>query len=136
MSKRTMALAAVLLACGIGGASAQGQMQGQMQGQGAGQAQTVAPPYSQQVPDTAPLGPHVNNPKVNPSAAGTLMGRDARGRTDASDATAGQSGSQEISPTTHPIEAWRARREAQEDRAVPLGTTPVPHSTMNRQDGQ
>lgn len=70
MSKRIMVLAAVLLAGAIGTASAQGQTQGQ--GQGSGQARTAMPPYTQQVPDTAPLGPHVTKPKVNPSATGTM----------------------------------------------------------------
>jgi hypothetical protein len=129
-----MALAAVLLVCGIGAASAQGQMPGQTQGQVQDQMQ---PLYRQQVPDTVPLGSNINDPKVNPSAAGTLMGRDARGRTDTPDATAGQSGSREISPLTHPIEAWRARREMQEQgTSVPLGTTPVPYPTMQHQDGR
>jgi len=43
MAKKTMALAAVLLACGIGTASAQGQMQGQTQGQGSAQAPAAMP---------------------------------------------------------------------------------------------
>ena len=74
MSKKTMALAAVLLACGIGAASAQGQMHRDRQVQiGTGIVQTAdAAPYTQQVPDTAPLGPHIGKPKANPSAAGTV----------------------------------------------------------------
>jgi hypothetical protein len=137
MAKNTVALAAILLACGVGATSAQEQIQTPMPGQTQGRVQEPMPPlYRQHVPDTAPLGPHVDNPRVNPSAAGTLMRRDAHERPGTPGETAGQTGSQEITPLTHPVEAWRARRQMQEDRAVPLGTTPVPHPTMQPQDGR
>src|SRR5690349_5357113 len=85
MSKHIMALAAVLLAGGIGAAAAQGPTsQEQIKGQTQESAQTQAgnprtagsmlPPYSQEIQaaPVAPLGPNVHKPKVNPSAAGTL----------------------------------------------------------------
>jgi len=164
MSKRTMALAAVLLAGGIGAASAQGQMQmpaqgaGQVraapaegqqiqgrQGQGTGQAGNAGaakslPPYSQQVqmPATAPLGPNVNKPKVNPSAAGTVTQGETRSpQRKASDETREHSGSVGSNANTHPFKALRAGGEPrQEGMTAPSGIYPPPSSTMNRDAGR
>src|SRR5687767_13503442 len=73
MSKKTVALAATLLVGSIGAASAQGQTQSREAGQA-----PAAVPYSQQVPDTAPLAPHIHKPEVNPNAAGTMREGDKK----------------------------------------------------------
>src|SRR4051794_21601513 len=154
MSKRIMALAAVLLACGIGTASAQGQtqIQGQAQPQGqtqvqmpgqgsipgSGQARTAIPPYSEQIPDTKPLQSHVGQPRVNPSAAGTVREQDK----DASQAKTGgdsgeHSGSVGSNANTHPLKSLRAgSKPRQEGMTEPSGVYPPPHSTMNRDAGR
>jgi len=141
MSKKTMALAAALLACGIGTALAQGQMQGQSQGQG--QARTATPPYSQQVPDTVPMPSQVAKPELNPSAAGTL--REGEGRASQGQANQGQangdknehSGAVGTNANTHPLEALKARgKPRKEGMTEPSGVYPTPRSTMNRGSGQ
>lgn len=126
MSKRTMALAAVLLACGIGAASAQGQ------------AQMATTPYHQQVPDTVPLGPHINKPEVNPSAAGTLTGREGRStKGKANEDSREHSGSVGTNANTHPLKSLEAGGEPRkEGMTEPSGTYPTPRSTMNRDAGR
>jgi hypothetical protein len=150
MAKNATALAAVLLACGIGAASAQGQIQGQMQGQaqvqmpgqgsvpGAGQARTAIPPYSQQVPEVVPLQSHIDKPTVNPSAAGTLMRWDDTARDRNGDEPRREhSGSVGTNANTHPLKALEAGGEPrQEGMPQPAGIYPTPRSTMNRQDGR
>jgi hypothetical protein len=153
MSKRTMALAAVLLAGGIGAASAQGQMpQGQAQGQmqGSGQAQAVLPPghppvpvpgstpppYSQEVQaaPVVPLGPNIHKPKVNPSAAGTLTewrqpGTSSHAKTDKGNRE--HSGSVGTNANTHPLKALEARgKPRQEGTTAPSGVYRTPQPTM------
>jgi hypothetical protein len=132
MSKKTMALAAVLLACGIGTASAQGQMQGQ------GQGQTATPPYSQQVPATVPLGPHIDKPEINPSAAGTVReGKSPSSKNNANADTREHSGSVGTNANTHPLESLRARGKPREEGMTsPSGVYPPPSSTMNRDAGR
>lgn len=134
MSKRTMALAAVLLACGAGAASAQGQMPGE----GSGQQRTVAPPYSQQVPDTVPLRPHIDKPKINPSAAGTLRERESRGsRVGTDDVNREHTGSVGVNGNAHPLESLKARGKPREEGiTAPPGIQPTPRSTMNRAAGR
>jgi hypothetical protein len=155
MSNRTIALAAVLLACGIGTASAQGQTQRQTQGQmpgqaqGSGQAQTAppgqraggqaTPPYREQVPDAVPLGSqHIAKPEINPSASGTLKegdGRSPKAGTD--DVNREHSGSVGANANTHPLESLKARGKPREEGiTAPPAIQPTPHSTMNRDAGR
>jgi hypothetical protein len=135
MSKRITALTAVLLAGGLGTALAQGQGSGQGAGQGQGQA---VPSYTQQVPDTAPLGPHVTMPKVNPSAAGTVREEDK----SASQQKTGEddrehSGSVGSNANTHPLKSLEAGgKPRQEGMTAPSGIYPPPSSTMNRDAGR
>ena len=142
MSKTIMALAAVLLAGGIGAPAAQGQIQGQMQGQGSGQAQTATPPYRQQVPDTVPLGPHIDKPRANPSAAGEVTGWKDLGsqpapRDNANGGTREHSGSVGVNANTNPLKALEARGQPrQEGMTEPAAPAPTPRSTMNRGAGQ
>jgi hypothetical protein len=132
MPKKTMALAAVLLACGIGAASAQGQGSGQAQGQRPGQA---TPPFRQQVPDTVPLQPHVDKPKVNPSAAGTLTEREGgASQRKANEDTREHSGSVGANANTHPLKGGGEPRE--QGVTAPSGIQPPPSSTMNRDAGR
>ncbi|HEX2150862.1 MAG TPA: hypothetical protein VHG31_02550 [Stellaceae bacterium] len=135
MSKKTMALAAVLLACGIGAASAQGQGEGQAQGQRPGQA---TPPFRQQVPDAVPLQPHVDKPKVNPSAAGTLTEREGgASQRKANEDTREHSGSVGSNANTHPLKSLEAGGEPREQgMTAPSGIQPPPSSTMNRDAGR
>jgi hypothetical protein len=140
MSKGTMALATVLLACCVGTASAQGQ--------GSGQAQTMQPPgqrpvsqstpaYRQQVPDVVPLGPHIDKPKVNPSAAGTLTEWERRSNDPTDPANREHSGSIGTNANTHPLRALEAGGELrQEGMTQPPGVYPTPRSTMNRDAGR
>ena len=134
MPKRTIALAAVLLACGVGTASAQGQMQGQ----GPAQGEAVVPLYREQVPATVPLGPHVDKPAVNPSAAGTLTEREGRSsRVGTDDINREHSGSVGGNANTHPLEALKAGRKPREEGiTAPPGIQPPPSSTMNRDTGR
>jgi len=147
MQKRIMALAAVLLAGSIGMASAQQQMpqgqipQGQIpQGQ-MSQGQTRAmPPFSQQTRDTAPLGPNVNKPKVNPSAAGTVTqgkgtGTSSQGRADKDNYE--HSGSVGTNANTHPLKALQARgKPRREGISEPSGVYPTPQPTMEAGAGR
>jgi hypothetical protein len=146
MTKRIMALAAVLLAGGIGAAAAQSQTsQGPMQKSEPGQAVPVPgstpPPYRQQVqtPDIAPLGPNIDKPKANPSAAGELMqwkGPPSRRHTGDKD-TREHSGAVGTSFNTDP---WKALKAGGQPRAqgktTPSGIQPTPYSTMNRETGR
>jgi hypothetical protein len=134
MSKKIMALAAVLLAGGVGAASAQGQMQGQ----GSGQGQTATPPYSQQVPTTVPLGPHIDKPKVNPSAAGTLNEWERPSPPqNATGDTREHSGSVGVNANTHPWTSLKAGGEPRKQgKTKPSGIQPTPYSTMNRDTGR
>jgi hypothetical protein len=98
-----------------------------------GPAQTAAPPYSQQVPTTVPLGPHIDKPKVNPSAAGMLSGweKPSRGTVDASNRE--HSGSVGVNANTNPLKALEARGQPrQEGMTEPAAPYPTPRSTMNR----
>jgi hypothetical protein len=134
MSKRIAALAAVLLAGGIGAAAAQGQTQGQ----GSGQARKTAPLYTQQVPDTAPLGPHIDKPKVNPSAAGEATGwKDPTPPSNGTGDTREHSGSVGINANTHPWKSLKAGGKPREQgKTMPSGIQPTPYSTMNRDAGR
>lgn len=134
MSKKAIPLAAVLLACGIGAASAQGQTQGQ----GSGQARTATPPYVQKVPDTVPLLPHIDKPKVNPSAAGTVAGWENDGsRDDGGKPAREHGGSVGTNANTHPGTSLKAGGEPrQEGMTQPSGVYPTPSSTMNRDAGR
>jgi hypothetical protein len=138
MSKRTMALAAVLLACGIGTASAQGQVQGH--GQGSGQQRTAMPPYTHnpQTSDTVPMRSHVAEPTVNPSAAGTLKEREGHSATvGTDDINREHSGSVGANANTHPLESLKAGRKPREEGiTAPPAIQPTPHSTMNRDAGR
>jgi hypothetical protein len=130
-----MALAAVLLACGIGTASAQGQMQGQ----GSGQGQKATPPYSQQVPDTVPLrSQHIDKPAVNPGAAGTVMeGKGPASQNKANGDTREHSGSVGTNANTNPLKALEAGGQPREEGVTsPSGVYPPPSSTMNRDAGR
>jgi len=154
MVKNTMTLAAVLLVCGVGTASAQGQTQtpGQVQTQGrtqvqmpgqgsvpgAGQARTTIPPYSERTPDTKPLESHVGQPGINPSAAGTVRERDkGASRTKTGEDSGEHSGSVGSNANTHPLKSLRARGQPrQEGMTEPSGVYPPPRSTMNRDAGR
>lgn len=159
MSKRIMALAAVLLAGGIGAALAQGQTQeqtqgqmspgqtqGQLQGSKPGQAVPVPgstpPPYRQQVqaPAVAPLGPNVDKPKVNPSAAGTVTQWRENGTSSPGKADKGNrehSGSVGTNANTHPLKALEARgKPRQEGMTTPSGVYPTPEPTMEAGAGR
>ena len=154
MVKNTMALAAVLLVCGIGAASAQGQNQSpgqaqtqgqaqvQMPGQGsvpgAGQARTTIPLHSERTTGTKPLESHVGQPGINPSAAGTVREHD-RGAAQAKtgEDSGEHSGSVGSNANTHPLKSLRARGQPrQEGRTEPPGVYPPPRSTMNRDAGR
>ena len=137
MSKRIMALAAVLLAGGIGTASAQQQMpQGQTQ---QGQAR-VTPPYGQQIPDTAPLGPNIDRPKVNPSAAGTVAKGKGTGSSSQGKADEGyreHSGSVGANANTHPFKSLKAGGEPhQRGISEPSGIYRTPEPTMEAGAGR
>ena len=134
MSNKTMTLAAVLLAGGIGTASAQGQMQGQ----GPAQGPTTTPPYNQQVTTTVPLGPHIDKPKVNPSAAGEITGWKNPSPQDKANGDAGEhSGSVGTNANTHPWTSLEAGGEPRrEGMTQPSGVYPTPNSTMNRESGR
>ncbi len=136
MSKRTVAFAAVLLACGIGAASAQGQGSGQ--GQGPAQGEAVVPLYREQVPATVPLGRQVDKPTVNPSAAGTLTEREGHSsRVGTDNINREHSGSVGGNANTHPLEALKAGRKPREEGVTaPPGIQPPPSSTMNRDAGR
>lgn len=152
MSKRIMALAAVLLAGGIGAAAAQGQTpqgqasQGQMQRSVPGQAVPVpgsTPPlYRQQTqaPASAPLGPNVDKPKVNPSAAGTVTQRGENGTSSQGKADRNNrehSGSVGTNANTHPLKALEARgKPRQEGMTAPSGVHPTPQPTMENGTGR
>jgi len=154
MVKNTMALAAVLLVCGIGAASAQGQTQtpGQVQTQGqaqvqmpgqgsvpgAGQARTTIPLHSEQTTDTKPLESHVGQPGINPSAAGTVREKDkAASPTKSGEAVGEHSGSVGSNANTHPLKALEAGgKPRQEGMTEPSGVYPPPRSTMNRDAGR
>ena len=152
MSKKTMALAAVLLACGIGTASAQGQMQGQTQGQqsgtGAGGASAGAAPG----PDDAALQ---RAGAVTPDRAAGAEYRQAQGQSqrrrdrdrngqgrrhrqnNANGDTREHSGSVGTNANTHPLKALEARgKPRQEGMTEPSGVYPTPRSTMNRGAGR
>jgi len=152
MAKRIIALAAVLLAGGIGTASAQQQMpQGQLtQGQTAqrqtaqgqtAQGQTRAtPPYGQQTGDTAPLGPNINKPKVNPSAAGTVAkgkGTGTSSQANADEDNHEHSGSVGSNANTHPLKALRAGGEPRRrGMSEPSGVYRTPEPTMEPSAGR
>jgi hypothetical protein len=131
MSKLTMTLVAVLLAGSIGAASGRAQTQPQT-----GAAMT--PPYREQVPATKPLQSHVGQPRINPSAAGTLGKSDK----DAARAKTGEdggehSGSVGSNANTHPLKALEAGgKPRQEGMTEPSGIYPPSHSTMNRDAGR
>ena len=154
MSKRIMALAAMLLAGSIGTAAAQGQMQGQKsqaqtqgQMQGSGQAQTTPghvpvpvpgstlPPYSQetQAAPEAPLGPNADKPKVNPSAAGIVyqgQGNATPSQGKADSGSGEHTGSVGTNANTHPLEALKARgKPSQQGMGEASGVSPTPQPT-------
>src|SRR5829696_2538655 len=86
MLKKTIALAAVLLAGGFGAALGQ--------------------------PTVSSSDPNLQNPTVNPSAAGTRTGRSASG-TSALKKAEEHGGSKEINANTHPLAALKARKQQQ-----------------------
>jgi hypothetical protein len=146
MSKRIMALAAVLLAGGIGAAAAQGQTaQGPMQGSGHPPVPvpgSTPPPYSQEVqaPPVVPLGPNIHKPKVNPSAAGTVTQWRENGTSSQGKATKGNrehTGSVGTNANTHPLKALEARGQPrQEGMTSPSGVYPTPQPTMEAGAGR
>ena len=107
-------------------------------GSGAGQARTTIPPYSERTPDTKPLGSHVGQPEINPSAAGTVRERDkGASQTKTGEDSGEHSGSIGSNANTHPLKSLRARGQPrQEGMTEPSGVYPPPHSTMNRDAGE
>jgi hypothetical protein len=132
MSTKTIALAAMLLAGGIGTASAQAVV---APGQPAVGPST--PLYRQQVPAVVPLGPHIDKPKVNPSAAGTVTEWEHPPKQTSKRNTREHSGSVGANANTHPLKSLKAGGEPrQEGMTEPSGVQPTPRSTMNRGAGQ
>ena len=111
MLTRTIALAAVLLAGGIATASAQNRMPStHVPSHDPTPGVSVAPAQQEPTP-VVPFNPHVHDPKINPSAAGTLMEWDTDDR-----------------------RGWRDRMQGHG-----TGTEDVyrpPYSTMNRDAGR
>ncbi|MGD9613975.1 MAG: hypothetical protein AB7H90_06660 [Alphaproteobacteria bacterium] len=144
MSIKTVALAAMLLAGGIGAAQAQQQTvpvlpPGHPSVLPPGHPPVVTtPPYRQQVPAAVPLEPHIDAPRVNPSAAGTLREGERVGLPGSGGEPArGHTGSVGVNANTHPFKSLRAGGEPREEgMTAPAAPYPVPHSTMNRQDGR
>ena len=137
MSKTTMALAAVLLAGGIGAASAQGQTQtqGQAQVQMPGQgrsgsragADDAHPTASRRV--TPRRWSRMSAAQINPSAAGTVRGRGQRPRRkrNAGEDDGEHSGSVGQQRQYAPAEIAEARgKPRQEGMTEPSGVYPTP----------
>ncbi len=91
------------------------------------------PLYYQQVPAVVPLGPHIDKPSVNPSAAGTLMEWEKPATEHNGGSGPEHSGSVGINANTHPLKALEAGGEPRnEGMTQPAGVYPTPRSTMNR----
>ena len=106
MLKKTIALVAVLLAGGFGAALGQ--------------------------PTISSTDPNLQNPAVNPSAAGTQRGRSASG-TSALKKTEEHGGSKEVNANTHPLTALKARKQLQKQgQSAPTTTARrLPRETMD-----
>lgn len=106
--RNNILLAAVLLAGGIGAAAAQTNA-----------PQLNAPARTATTTEHGPGAPTVTpsnpaqtqNPQINPSAAGTQMGKSANSGTTALKKAEGQGGSKEINANTHPMTALKARKQ-------------------------
>ena len=128
MPTKTLALAALLLAGGAGLAM------GQTDGSPGDRA-----PGARNAAEVPPSDPYLHNPKVNPSASGTLREGDLRSPGSADGETQRYGGSREINPNTHPLKALKARPQNQEQGTQPQqGATapPAVSPTMNRDAGR
>lgn len=128
MPTKTLALAALLLAGGADLAN------GQTGGSPADRA-----PDARSASEVPPSDSYLHNPKVNPSASGTLREGDMRSPRSAGDETQRYGGSKEIDPNTHPLKSPKARPRKQEPGTQPeRGATAPPgvSPTMNRDAGR
>ena len=109
MLQKTIALAALLLAGGFGAALGQ--------------------------PTVSSSDPNLQNPTVNPSAAGTRTGRSASGTSTlkkADEHGGSHGGSKEVNANSHPLTALKARKQQQKQSQY----TRRPQQTMDAAAGR
>jgi hypothetical protein len=116
---------ALLLAGGVGAAFAQ------TNNPRLNAAPTVTTtPSGKAAATVSPSGPHAQNPRVNPSAAGTQTGSTSSAAPKRSVKGDGEyGGSKEINANTHPLAALKARKQMQKQNGNLPPSMPSPRQT-------